>query len=196
MARPRKTAQSNENGYRPRLKVRFDKEVRDRLKEQFSYTSPMKVPRLHKITLNMGVGDARENARALDKAMDELTLIAGQRAQMTRAKRSIAGFKIREGMPIGAKVTLRGARMWEFLDRLVSIALPRIRDFRGLSPASFDGRGNYSLGVREQIIFPEIDYDDVETIRGLDVTITTSADSDDEALALLRELGLPFRSEA
>jgi large subunit ribosomal protein L5 len=196
MARARKAAESNGNGYRPRLKVRFDQEVRDRLKEQFSYSSPMKVPRIDKITLNMGVGDAKVNARALDKAMDELTLIAGQRAQMTRAKKSIAGFKIREGMPIGAKVTLRGARMWEFLDRLVSIALPRIRDFRGLSPESFDGRGNYSLGVREQIIFPEIDYDDVETIRGLDVTITTSADSDDEALALLRELGLPFQPEA
>jgi large subunit ribosomal protein L5 len=196
MARARKAAATNGNGYRPRLKVRFDQEVRGRLKEQFSYSSPMKVPRIDKITLNMGVGDAKVNARALDKAMDELTLIAGQRAQMTRAKKSIAGFKIREGMPIGAKVTLRGARMWEFLDRLVSIALPRIRDFRGLSPESFDGRGNYSLGVREQIIFPEIDYDDVETIRGLDVTITTSADSDDEALALLRELGLPFQPEA
>jgi large subunit ribosomal protein L5 len=196
MARARKAAESNGNGYRPRLKVRFDQEVRGRLKERFSYSSPMKVPRIDKITLNMGVGDAKVNARALDKAMDELTLIAGQRAQMTRAKKSIAGFKIREGMPIGAKVTLRGARMWEFLDRLVSIALPRIRDFRGLSPESFDGRGNYSLGVREQIIFPEIDYDDVETIRGLDVTITTSADSDDEALALLRELGLPFQPEA
>jgi large subunit ribosomal protein L5 len=182
------------NGYRPRLKERFDKEVRDRLKEQFSYTSPMKVPRVQKITVNMGVGDAKVNARLLDKAIEELTLIAGQRAQMTRAKKSIAGFKIREGMPIGAKVTLRGARMWEFLDRLVSIALPRIRDFRGLSPASFDGRGNYSLGVREQIIFPEIDYDDVETIRGLDVTITTTADTDEEALALLRELGLPFQT--
>jgi large subunit ribosomal protein L5 len=196
MARARKAAESNGNGYRPRLKVRFDQEIRSRLREQFSYSSPMKVPRIDKITLNMGVGDAKVNARALDKAMDELTLIAGQRAQMTRAKRSIAGFKIREGMPIGAKVTLRGARMWEFLDRLVSIALPRIRDFRGLSPESFDGRGNYSLGIREQIIFPEIDYDDVETIRGLDVTITTSADSDDEALALLRELGLPFQPEA
>jgi large subunit ribosomal protein L5 len=196
MARARKAAESNGNGYRPRLKVRFDQEIRGRLRDQFSYSSPMKVPRIDKITLNMGVGDAKVNARALDKAMDELTLIAGQRAQMTRAKRSIAGFKIREGMPIGAKVTLRGARMWEFLDRLVSIALPRIRDFRGLSPESFDGRGNYSLGVREQIIFPEIDYDDVETIRGLDVTITTSADSDDEALALLRELGLPFQPEA
>jgi large subunit ribosomal protein L5 len=183
------------DGYRPRLKDRFDREVRGRLKEEFSYSSPMRVPRIDKITLNMGVGDAKVNARSLDKAIEELTLIAGQRAQMTRAKKSIAGFKIREGMPIGAKVTLRGARMWEFLDRLVSIALPRIRDFRGLSPASFDGRGNYSLGVREQIIFPEIDYDDVETIRGLDVTITTSAHSDEEALALLRELGLPFRTE-
>jgi large subunit ribosomal protein L5 len=196
MARARKAAETNGNGYRPRLKERFDQEVRGRLKEEFQYSSSMKVPRLHKITLNMGVGDAKVNARALDKAIEELTLIAGQRAQMTRAKKSIAGFKIREGMPIGAKVTLRGARMWEFLDRLVSIALPRIRDFRGLSPASFDGRGNYSLGVREQIIFPEIDYDDVETIRGLDVTITTSAETDEEALALLRELGLPFRAEA
>jgi large subunit ribosomal protein L5 len=193
MPKARKKPESN--GYRPRLKERFDQEVRGRLREEFSYSSPMKVPRIDKITLNMGVGDAKVNARSLDKAIDELTLIAGQRAQMTRAKKSIAGFKIREGMPIGAKVTLRGARMWEFLDRLVSIALPRIRDFRGLSPASFDGRGNYSLGVREQIIFPEIDYDDVETIRGLDVTITTSADSDEEALALLRELGLPFRTE-
>jgi large subunit ribosomal protein L5 len=194
MARAR--AKPETNGYKPRLKVRFDEEVRGRLKEQFSYSSPMKVPSIEKITVNMGVGDAKVNARALDKAMDELTIIAGQRAQMTRAKKSIAGFKIREGMPIGTKVTLRGARMWEFLDRLVSIALPRIRDFRGLSPASFDGRGNYSLGVREQIIFPEIDYDDVETIRGLDVTITTTAETDDEALALLRELGLPFRNEA
>jgi large subunit ribosomal protein L5 len=194
MAKARKKPDSN--GYSPRLKERFDQEVRQRLKEQFSYSSAMRVPRIQKITLNMGVGDAKVNARALDKAVDELTLIAGQRAQITKAKKSIAGFKIREGMPIGAKVTLRGARMWEFLDRLVSIALPRIRDFRGLSPASLDGRGNYSLGVREQIIFPEIDYDDVETVRGLDVTITTTAQTDEEALALLRELGLPFQSEA
>jgi large subunit ribosomal protein L5 len=195
MGRTRTKPKDQANGYRPRLKERFDREVLTHLKDEFSYSSGMKVPRIEKITLNMGVGDAKVNARALDKAIDELTLIAGQRAQSTRAKKSIAGFKIREGMPIGAKVTLRGARMWEFLDRLVSIALPRIRDFRGLSPASFDGRGNYSLGVREQIIFPEIDYDDVETIRGLDVTITTTADSDEEALALLRELGLPFRGE-
>jgi large subunit ribosomal protein L5 len=194
MAKARKTPESN--GYSPRLKDRFDQDVRPRLKEQFEFTSTERVPRIEKITLNMGVGDAKVNARALDKAVDELTLIAGQRAQITRAKKSIAGFKIREGMPIGAKVTLRGARMWEFLDRLVSIALPRIRDFRGLSPASLDGRGNYSLGVREQIIFPEIDYDDVETVRGLDVTITTTAQTDEEALALLRALGLPFQAEA
>jgi large subunit ribosomal protein L5 len=191
-ARPKK---AQANGYSPRLKDRFDREVRGALRERFGYGSVMQVPRVDKITLNMGVGEAKTNARALDKAVEELTLIAGQRAQITRAKKSIAGFKIREGMPIGAKVTLRGARMWEFLDRLVSIALPRIRDFRGLAPESFDGRGNYSLGVREQIIFAEINYDDVETVRGLDVTITTTAKSDEEALALLRELGLPFRSE-
>jgi large subunit ribosomal protein L5 len=187
---------SRDKGYSPRLKDRYDAEIRERLKEQFELSSIMRVPRVEKITVNMGVGDAKINARALDRAVDELTIITGQRAQVTRAKKSIAGFKIREGMPIGTKVTLRGARMWEFLDRLVSIALPRIRDFRGLSPASFDGRGNYSIGIREQIIFPEVDYDDVETVRGLDVTITTSADTDEEALALLRELGLPFRAEA
>jgi large subunit ribosomal protein L5 len=182
------------DGYAPRLKQRFDTEVRSGLKESFGYSSVMQVPRIEKITLNMGVGEAKTNAKALDSALDELTLIAGQRARITRAKKSIAGFKIRAGMPIGAKVTLRGARMWEFLDRLVSIALPRIRDFRGLSPAAFDGRGNYSLGIREQIIFPEINYDDVDSVKGLDVTITTTADTDEEALALLRELGLPFQS--
>ena len=152
----------------------------------------MQVPRVSKITLNMGVGEAKTEAKALDSAIEELTTIAGQRAQVRRARKSIAGFKIREGMPIGAKVTLRGARMYEFLDRLVSIALPRIRDFRGLSQRSFDGRGNYSIGIREQIIFPEINYDDVSTIRGLDVTITTTAQTDEAAFALLRGLGLPF----
>jgi large subunit ribosomal protein L5 len=152
----------------------------------------MQVPRVSKITLNMGVGEAKTEAKALDSAIEELTTIAGQRAQVRRARKSIAGFKIREGMPIGTKVTLRGARMYEFLDRLVSIALPRIRDFRGLSPRSFDGRGNYSIGIREQIIFPEINYDDVSTIRGLDVTITTTAQTDEAAFALLRGLGLPF----
>jgi large subunit ribosomal protein L5 len=181
------------NGYEPRLKARFEGEIRARLQEEFSYGSVMQVPHIEKITLNMGVGEAKTIAKALDEAIEELTLIAGQRAQLRRARKSIAGFKIREGMPIGAKVTLRGARMYEFLDRLISIALPRIRDFRGLGPESFDGRGNYSLGIREQIIFPEINYDDVSTIRGLDVAITTSAKTDEEGRALLRELGLPFR---
>ena len=164
--------------YSPRLKDLYEQELRARLKEELGVSSIMQVPRLQKITLNMGVGEAKTEAKLLDNAIEELTIIAGQRAQLRRARKSIAGFKIREGMPVGAKVTLRGARMYEFLDRLVSIALPRIRDFRGLSPRSFDGRGNYSLGLREQIIFPEIDYDDVSTIRGLDVTITTSAKTD------------------
>jgi large subunit ribosomal protein L5 len=181
--------------YVPRLRQRYEEEVRPGLKEKRGYRSIMQVPRIEKITLNMGVGEAKTNAKALDSAIDELTLIAGQRAQLRRARTSIAGFKIRTGMPIGAKVTLRGARMYDFLDRLVSIALPRIRDFRGLAPSSFDGRGNFSLGVREQIIFPEIDYDDVDQIRGLDVTITTSARTDEEGLELLRELGLPFRND-
>ena len=183
------------NGHAPRLKERYDSEIRARLKEELGVSSVMQVPRVAKITLNMGVGEAKTNAKALDMAAEQLTLSAGQRAQIRRARKSIAAFKLREGMPIGAKVTLRGARMYEFLDRLVSIALPRIRDFRGVSPRSFDGRGNYSLGIREQIIFPEINYDDVDAIRGLDVSITTTARTDEEALALLRELGLPFRPE-
>ena len=190
------TATKSKETYVPRLKQRYEEELRDALKQELGYTSIMQVPRIEKITLNMGVGEAKTNAKALDSAIEELTTIAGQRAQVRRATKSIAGFKIREGMPIGAKVTLRGAYMYEFLDRLVSIALPRIRDFRGLSLRSFDGRGNYSLGIREQIIFPEINYDDVDSVRGLDVAITTTAKTDDEALALLRELGLPFRSEA
>jgi large subunit ribosomal protein L5 len=184
------------NGYAPRLKERYLQEVRPALKNELDLSSIMETPRIEKITVNMGVGEAKTNARTLDKAVEELTTITGQRAQITRAKRSIAGFKIREGMPIGAKVTIRGVRMYEFLDRLVSIALPRIRDFRGLSPASFDGRGNYSIGIREQIIFPEINYDDIETVRGLDVVITTTARTDEEGLALLRGLGLPFRTES
>jgi large subunit ribosomal protein L5 len=178
--------------YAPRLKQLYNDEVRERLKGELGLTSVMQVPRIQKITLNMGVGEAKTEARALDSAIAELTTIAGQRAQVRRARKSIAGFKIREGMPIGARVTLRGDRMYEFLDRLVSIALPRIRDFRGLNPRSFDGRGNYSLGIREQIIFPEINYDDITAVRGLDVTITTTTDSDEEGLALLRGLGLPF----
>ena len=190
-----KTKTRQQNGYVARLKERYEQDVRPGLKDELGLSSVMKVPRIEKITLNMGVGEAKTNARALDRAVEELTTISGQRAQVTRAKKSIAGFKIREGMPIGAKVTLRGVRMYEFLDRFVSIALPRIRDVRGLSPASFDGRGNYSIGIREQIIFPEINYDDIETVRGLDVVITTTADTDEEGLALLRGLGLPFRSE-
>ena len=196
MAAKTRTKPAAENGYVARLKRQYEQEVRPALQQQFELSSIMQAPRIEKITVNMGVGEAKTNARALDSAVEELTTITGQRAQITRAKKSIAGFKIREGMPIGAKATLRGVRMYEFLDRLVSIALPRIRDFRGLSPRSFDGRGNYSIGIREQIIFPEINYDDVETVRGLDVVITTTAATDEEGLALLRGLGLPFRDEA
>jgi large subunit ribosomal protein L5 len=183
------------NGYAPRLKTVYQQEVRPRLKDELGLSSTMQVPRLEKITLNMGVGEAKTDAKVLDSAIDELTTIAGQRAHVRKARRSIAGFKVREGMPVGARVTLRGDRMWEFLDRLVSIALPRIRDFRGLSPRSMDGRGNFSLGIREQIIFPEIDYDQIAGIRGLDVAITTSAANDEEGLALLRALGMPFQRE-
>jgi large subunit ribosomal protein L5 len=181
--------------YTPRLKDQYDRELRPQLKEELGLKSIMQVPRISKITLNMGVGEAKNDAKQLDQAIEELTTIAGQRAQVRKARKSVAQFKIREGMPIGAKVTLRGARMYEFLDRLVSIALPRIRDFRGLNLGSFDGRGNYSLGVREQIIFPEINYDDVKEVRGLDVTITTSAETDDHARALLLAIGLPFSGE-
>jgi large subunit ribosomal protein L5 len=181
--------------YTPRLKDLYERELRSQLQDELGTGSTRAVPRITKITLNMGVGDAKTDAKALDSAIEELTTIAGQRAQVRKAKKSIASFKLREGMPVGAKVTLRGAYMYEFLDRLVSIALPRIRDFRGLNPDSFDGRGNYSIGIREQIIFPEIDYDSVASIRGLDVAITTTAKTDDEARALLRGLGLPFATE-
>jgi large subunit ribosomal protein L5 len=184
-----------ENGYAPRLKELYEREVRDRLKEELQLSSVMQVPRITKITLNMGVGEAKTEAKALDSAMEELATIAGQRPHVRRARKSIAGFKLREGMAVGTRVTLRGARMWEFLDRLVSIALPRIRDFRGLDPGSFDGRGNFSLGIREQIIFPEINYDDISQVRGLDVAITTTAETDEQAEALLRALGLPFAAE-
>ncbi|MBA2296544.1 MAG: 50S ribosomal protein L5 [Actinobacteria bacterium] len=177
--------------YRPRLKDQYD-ELRPQLQEELGLKSIMEVPRITKITLNMGVGDAKTDAKALDSAIEELTTIAAQRAQVRKATKSIASFKLREGMAVGAKVTIRGARMYEFLDRLVSVALPRIRDFRGLNPKSFDGRGNFSLGVREQIIFPEIDYDSVQSVRGFDVTITTTAKTDEQALALLKSLGLPF----
>jgi large subunit ribosomal protein L5 len=181
--------------YTPRLKQQYNDELRAELKEQLGLSSIMQVPRISKITLNMGVGEGKNDAKQIDAAQEELTIIAGQRAQVRRARKSIAQFKIREGMPIGVKVTLRGDRMWEFLDRLVSIALPRIRDFRGLDPGSFDGRGNYSLGIREQIIFPEIDYDSINLIRGLDVTITTAGGNDEQAHVLLRRLGLPFGTD-
>ncbi len=189
MARTRAT---ETNGYKPRLKELYQRELRSQLKDRLGLRSVMEVPRITKITLNMGVGEAKTDTKLLDSAIEELTTIAGQRAQVRRARKSIAGFKLREGMPIGARVTLRGDRMYEFLDRLVSIALPRIRDFRGLSPSAFDGRGNYSIGIREQIIFPEINYDDIAQVRGLDVAITTSARNDEEGEALLRSLGLPF----
>jgi large subunit ribosomal protein L5 len=178
--------------YVPRLKQRYNDDLRPQLQEQLGLESIMQSPTIAKITLNMGVGEGKTDAKQIDQALEELTIIAGQRAQVRRARKSIAQFKIRDGMPIGVKVTLRGDRMWEFLDRLVSIALPRIRDFRGLSPDSFDGRGNYSLGIREQIIFPEIDYDSINLVRGLDVAITTTAADDEQARALLTGLGLPF----
>jgi large subunit ribosomal protein L5 len=193
VARARNT---NGNGYQPRLKERYEQELRGQLKEQLGAGSVMDVPRLRKITLNMGIGDAKTEAKVLESALEQLTTIAGQRAQVRRARKSIASFKLREGMPVGVRVTLRGARMWEFLDRLISIALPRIRDFRGLSTRSFDGRGNFSLGIREQIIFPEIDYDSIDAIRGLDVSITTTAKDDAGAEALLRGLGMPFPAVA
>ena len=179
----------------PRLKQRYEEELRSALQEELALGSVMQVPRISKITLNMGVGEAKTDAKALDAAIEELTTIAGQRAQVRKARKSIAQFKVREGMAVGARVTLRGDRMYEFLDRLVSIALPRIRDFRGLNPKSFDGRGNYSLGIKEQIIFPEIDYDSVPAIRGLDIAITTTAETDEQGRALLRALGMPFATE-
>ena len=176
----------------PRLKERYLDEIRPSLQDSLGLSTSMAVPRLEKITLNMGVGEAKTNAKALDDAVEQLATISGQRPVITRAKKSIAGFKIREGMPIGCKVTLRGDRMYEFLDRLMAIALPRIRDFRGINPNAFDGRGNFSLGVREQIIFPEINYDDIQEVRGLTITITTSAATDDQARELLRAMGMPF----
>ena len=178
--------------YTPRLKDLYEAEIRERLKDELGLDSIMQVPRVEKITLNMGVGEAKTDSKAMDAAIEELSTIAGQRAQVRKATKSIAQFKLREGMAVGARVTLRGARMYEFLDRLVSVALPRIRDFRGLNPRSFDGRGNFSMGVREQLIFPEINYDDIQDVRGLDVTITTSAQSDEHAFALLQAFGLPF----
>jgi large subunit ribosomal protein L5 len=179
----------------PRLKTRYEQEILPALMKQFGYSTPMQAPRLQKVTLNMGLGDAKQDARALEAAQEQLATIAGQRPNIRRARKSIANFKLREGMPVGVSVTLRRARAWEFLDRLTAIAIPRIRDFRGLNPRSFDGRGNYSMGVREQIIFPEIDYDEIDQVRGLDITITTTAPTDVEAFVLLEGLGMPFAKE-
>jgi len=178
-----------------RLKTRYEEEILPALVERFGYSTPMRAPRIVKVTVNMGVGDAKQDSKMLDAASEQLGTITGQRPNVRRARKSIAQFKVREGMPVGVAVTLRGARSYEFLDRLMSVAIPRIRDFRGLNPRSFDGRGNYSMGVREQIIFPEVDYDEVDQVRGLDITITTTAHSDDEAFALLEALGMPFARE-
>ena len=177
-----------------RLKDRYREEVAPALKERFDIQNPMRIPKIEKIVVNMGVGEAAQNSRALDGAMEDLAKITGQKPQLRRARKSIAGFKIREGMPVGARVTLRGERMWEFLDRLISIALPRVRDFRGISPRSFDGRGNFALGLREQTVFPEVSYDSIDATRGLDVAVVTTAETDEEARELLRLLGMPFRT--
>ena len=179
----------------PRLKTLYVEEIGPQLIKQFRYSSPMEVPRLTKITLNMGVGEAKPDTKMMEAAQEQLATIAGQQPNIRRARKSIAAFKLREQMPVGVSVTLRDARMYEFLDRLTAIALPRVRDFRGLNPRSFDGRGNYSIGLREQIIFPEIDYDNIDQVRGLDVTITTSAETDAEAFTLLSALGMPFSRE-
>ena len=178
-----------------RLKERYNAEIRPALIERFGYSTPMQAPKLEKIVLNMGVGEGKQDSKLFDAAQEQLAIIAGQKPNVRRARKSIAQFKVREGMPVGVSVTLRGERAYEFLDRLMSIAVPRIRDFRGLNPRSFDGRGNYSMGVREQIIFPEIDYDEIDQVRGLDVIITTSAQTDAEAFALLDMLGMPFARE-
>jgi large subunit ribosomal protein L5 len=177
----------------PRLKERYEREIKPALIERFGYSTPMQAPKLVKITVNMGVGDAKQDTNMLQAATEQLATIAGQRPNVRRARKSIAAFKLREEMPVGVAVTLRDARMYEFLDRLLSVAIPRIRDFRGLNPRGFDGRGNYNMGVREQIIFPEIDYDSIDQVRGLDIAITTTAASDEEAFALLEAFGMPFQ---
>jgi large subunit ribosomal protein L5 len=181
--------------YTPRLKQRYEEVIAAAMTEKFGYANRLAVPKIEKITLNMGVGEGSQDKKKVTTALEEMKLIAGQQPVVTRARKSIAGFKLREGMPIGVKVTMRGARMYEFLDRLVTIAMPRIRDFRGLNPNSFDGRGNFAMGLKEQIIFPEISYDAIDTVRGMDVIVTTTANSDDEARELLRLFGFPFPQE-
>ena len=177
-----------------KLKTTYEETIVPKLKEQFNYTNIHQVPKVAKVVINRGLGEASQNAKALESSLAELSIITGQKPVVTRAKKAIAGFKIREGMPVGVMVTLRGERMYAFLSRLINLALPRIRDFRGVSPKSFDGRGNYSLGVREQLIFPEIDYDSIDQIRGLDISIVTTANTDEEGRALLKEMGMPFRN--
>jgi large subunit ribosomal protein L5 len=177
----------------PKLKTTYQETIVPKLMEQFKYENVHQVPKVVKVTLNRGLGEASQNAKALESSVNELAIVAGQKPVVTRAKKAIAGFKIRQGMPVGVMVTLRGDRMYSFLERLIHLALPRIRDFRGISPKSFDGRGNYSLGVKEQLIFPEIDYDSIDQIRGLDIAIVTTAETDEEGRALLKEMGMPFR---
>ena len=184
-----------ENGKKPRLRLHYESQVRPRLTERFGFTNAHQVPRVLKVVVNVGVGEGGRNQKLLDSIVEEVSQITGQKAVITRARKSIANFNLREGMPVGVTVTLRRDRMFEFLDRLVSVAIPRVRDFRGLNSRSFDGRGNYTMGVKEQIIFPEIDYDRVNEIHGMDITVVTSTTKDDEALALLREMGFPFRGE-
>jgi len=194
-AKPEQKAEAKARGKEAaRLRLRFDQEIKPALMKEFELKNPMAAPRLHKIVVNMGVGEATQNAKVLDPAASELGQITGQKPVITRAKKSIAAFKVRAGMPIGAMVTLRGDRMYEFFDRLVNVALPRVRDFRGVSTRSFDGRGNYTLGLRDQLIFPEIDYAKVDKLKGMNVTIVTTAQSDDQARSLLRHMGMPFRA--
>ncbi len=180
----------------PRLKERYKAEIAPALMKKFAYKSPMQIPRLDKIVVNVGCGDARDNSKVLDAVAGDLAQITGQKAVVTKARKSVANFKVRAGMPVGVKVTLRGARMWEFLDRLLNVALPRVRDFRGINPSAFDGRGNYALGLKEQLIFPEIVYDKIDKIRGMDIVICTTARTDEEALELLTLLGAPFARTA
>lgn len=178
-----------------RLKTIYQETIVPKLKEQFGYTNIHQIPKLYKITVNRGLGEASQNAKALESSLNELAIITGQKPVVTRAKKAIAGFKIRQGMPVGVMVTLRSGRMYAFLDRLISLSLPRIRDFRGISPKSFDGRGNYTLGIREQLIFPEVEYDSIDQIRGMDISIITTANTDEEGRALLKEMGMPFREQ-
>jgi large subunit ribosomal protein L5 len=184
-----------ENDSKPRLRRHYDEQVRPRLQEIFGFDNPMEIPRLEKIVMNTGLGDAKDNPKLLDSVVNELAVVSGQRPVVTRSRKAISNFRLREGMPVGVKVTLRTARMYEFLDRFISTAVPRIRDFRGFNSRAFDGRGNYTVGVQEQMIFPEVDYDEIVRIHGMDITFVTSTNKDDEALVLLRELGMPFRGE-